>query len=126
MGTWHIATHAWASASMGLPPGGREQVDGAAVPERTCSWAGAWAGFSTTASGVFLVVVGAGPAPECVDLAAVRDCREYHFDAGRPLRYPEDLEASVRAALGTTVEQEPATWPLRGDQLRPLDGGTRG
>lgn len=102
------------------------QVDGDAVPARTCSWAGAWAGFTTAVSGVFVVVVGSGPAPECVDLAVVRNGGEYYFDADRPLRFPDVLDASVRAALGTAAEQEPATWPLHPDQLRLLGGGTRG
>jgi hypothetical protein len=96
------------------------RVDNSTVKAPTWSFAGGWAGFTDAAEGVYVSVVGIGPAtgPEGFALAALPDSTAYHFDLHAPLSL--ELVAASREAAGVPLEQQPLWRPKEWhpDQLR--------
>jgi hypothetical protein len=73
------------------------RVDGVPVPIHVWRFAGGWTAFTDAAAGVYLSVVGAGPGPDDLSLAALDDGRAYHFDPHGSLSL-ELAKASAEAA----------------------------
>ena len=94
-------------------------VDGGAVSARTWHWAGAWAGFTTDLDDTDLIVVGHGMEPGDLALSLVPTGAAYHMDWGQPVAYPEDIEASQRAALAAFPDPPEAWWPVHADHANP-------
>ncbi|MGH3444445.1 MAG: hypothetical protein ACRDPB_03635 [Nocardioidaceae bacterium] len=57
-------------------------------------------GFTTALPETDIVVVSFGMPLEALALAGIDDGTAYHFDATRPVVFPDDLDASAAAALG--------------------------
>jgi hypothetical protein len=83
------------------------------------SWAGAWAGFTKAISRpVVIEVVGFVLEPSEVRLEA-RASRDYHFDSGLPLVFPDVLNRSQESAFGAGLPDRPA-WTRHKDHERLL------
>lgn len=88
-------------------------LDGEVAPASVFSFAGAWAGFTRAVPEVDIVVVGFGFEPDGLALARVVDASAYHFDADRPLRFPQSCEqarAAALAPLGLDPEERGDEW----------------
>ena len=94
------------------------------VPAPVFAWAGAWAGFTMAVPDVDIVVVGSGIDPNGLTLEEVNDASVYHFDAHRPIKFPETLEqarAEALAPVGVDSEHDgDAWWPAHPDHASAL------
>jgi hypothetical protein len=99
------------------------RVDSSTVQAPTWSFADGWAGFTDAAEGVYVSVVGIGPAagPEGLALAALSDSTAYHFDLHAPLSL--ELAAASREAADIPYDQQPLwkSHEWHPDQLRLMN-----
>ncbi len=104
------------------------RIGGEPVQVPLWRFAGGWTAFTDAAAGVYLSVVGVGPepGPDDLELVALRDGRDYHFDLDGPLSLTM-AEAAAEAAgvpLGADPSWQRQDW--HPDQLwlmRELEPG---
>ena len=77
-------------------------VDDEALQAAVLPWSGAWGGFVRSAK-MGVVVVAADVPRDGLSLVSAGDGRDYHCDLLRPIRFPDDLQASRAAALGRSA-----------------------
>ena len=98
------------------------RIDEIAVSAHVRGWAGAWAGFTTELGEVDVVTLGYRVPVEDLVLTELVDTSAYHFDAERPILFPEACNEARTAALGARRLSEAAEvwWPLTPDHRRPV------
>lgn len=121
-----LVDHAFAAAkAYGEWPLAGWRVDGVPVPVHGWRFAGGWTAFTDAATDVYLSVVGVGPGPDDLSLAAVDDGPPYHFDPHRPLSL-ELARASAEAAgvpVGSPDSWRSQDWHPDQLQLRRSERG---
>ena len=95
------------------------------APAPVFAWAGAWAGFTRVVPEVDVVIVGSGIEPNGLVLSQVDDTSAYHFDAHRPITFPETLERARARALSVVGDDsdqaDDVWWPAHPDHRAALE-----